>query len=121
MSGPNPRFCRYKIMTMIWRGDDFDDMLFDELDLSGLLRRLLRLSLRQLLRCDGCYNGQDGCCDGSCDCNYDPTTKARPPEKLKGQRAQEEEEKARYYGYWQLRRHLCLRFRGFRIAQIHRL
>ena len=41
-------------MTTIWRrGDDFvdiDDMLFDELDLSWLLRRLLPLSLRQLLR-----------------------------------------------------------------------
>ena len=29
---------------------DIDDMLFDELDLSWLLRRLLPLSLRQLLR-----------------------------------------------------------------------
>lgn len=33
-------------------GDDFvyiDDMLLDELDLSGLLQRLLPLSLRQLM------------------------------------------------------------------------
>jgi len=37
--------------------------------------------------CDGRYNGQDGCCH----CSYDPTTKARPPEELEGQRAQEEE------------------------------
>jgi hypothetical protein len=49
--------------------------------------------------CDGCYDshydsycnsrysGQAGCCDGS----YDSTTKAKPPEGLKGQRAQEEE------------------------------
>jgi len=79
------------------------------LDLSGLLRRLNLL--RQLVTatavttamyCDGCYdshydsycngryNGQDGCCDGCCDCSYDSTTKARPPEGLKGQRAQEE-------------------------------
>ena len=42
--------------------------------------------------CDGRYNGQDSCCD----CSYDPTTKARPPEELKGQRAQEEEAE----GYW---------------------
>jgi hypothetical protein len=40
---------------MIWEeGDDdfvdIDDMLLDKLDLSGLPRRLLRLSLRQLLR-----------------------------------------------------------------------
>ncbi|KAN0078497.1 hypothetical protein V8E54_005010 [Elaphomyces granulatus] len=76
-------------------GDDFvdiDDMLLDELDLSGLV-----------LYCDGCYdshygsycngryNDQDGCCDGCCDCGYDSTTKARPPGGLKGQRAQEEE------------------------------
>jgi len=97
-------------------GDDsveIDDMLFDELDLeeldlSGLLRRLnllrqlLRRLLRQLLRrllrhhydsyCNGRYNSQDGCCD----CSYDSTTKARPPEGLKGQRAQEEEAE----GYW---------------------
>ena len=58
--------------------------------------------------CDGCYDshydsycnsrysGQDGCCDGCCDCSYDSTTKARPPEGLKGQRAQEEEAE----GYW---------------------
>ena len=41
---------------------------------------------------NGRYNGQDGCCNG-CDCSYDynSTTKARPPEGLKGQRAQEEE------------------------------
>jgi len=46
--------------------------------------------------CNGRYNGQDGCCDGCCDCGYDSTTKARPPEGLKGQRAQEEEAE----GYW---------------------
>ncbi|KAN0068343.1 hypothetical protein V8E54_013539 [Elaphomyces granulatus] len=33
--------------------------------------------------CDGRYNGQDSCCDGNCDCSYDPTTKAGPPEELK--------------------------------------
>ena len=77
-------------------GDGFveiDDMLLDELDLeeldlSGLLRRLNLL--RQLLYCDGCYdshydsycngryNGQDSCCDGCCDCSYDSTKKAKP-------------------------------------------
>jgi hypothetical protein len=46
--------------------------------------------------CNGRYNGQDDCCDGCCDCSYDSTTKARPPEGLKGQRAQEEEAE----GYW---------------------
>ncbi|KAN0083570.1 hypothetical protein V8E54_002658 [Elaphomyces granulatus] len=46
--------------------------------------------------CNGRYNGQDGCCDGSSDCSYDSTTKARLPEGLKGQRAQEEEAE----GYW---------------------
>ena len=51
---PELVICRYRTMTTIWRrGDDFvdiGDMLFDELDLSWLLRRLLPLSLRQLLR-----------------------------------------------------------------------
>jgi hypothetical protein len=62
-------------------GDDFVDinnMLLDELDLSELLRRLLRQSH---------YDSY---------CSYDSTTKARPPEGLKGQTAQEEEAE----GYW---------------------
>ena len=45
---------------------------------------------------DGRYSGHGVCCDGCCDCSYDSTTKARPPEGLKGQRAQEEEAE----GYW---------------------
>ncbi|KAN0085425.1 hypothetical protein V8E54_001892 [Elaphomyces granulatus] len=76
------------------RGDDFveiDDMLLDELDLSGLLH--------YDSDCNGRYNGQDSCCDGRCDgccgCSYDLTTKARPPEGLKRQRPREEEAEGR--------------------------
>ena len=79
-----------------------EELDLEELDLSGLLRQLNLLHSY----CDGCYdrhydsycngryNGQDGCCDGCCDCCCDSTTKARPPEGLKGQRAQEEEAEA---------------------------
>ena len=91
-------------MTTIWRrGDDFvdiDDMLFDELDLSWLLRQLYHCHYDSY--CDGRYNGQDGCCD----CSYDPTTKTRPPEELKKRR--QKATGGGDYGYWQLRRHLCL-------------
>jgi hypothetical protein len=116
---------------------DIEDMLFDELDLeelgliSGLLRRLLRQllrrllrqSLRQLLRRPGQLlrrllrlqlrlNHEIGA--------------ARAAERTKrpgrgGRRLL----MVVVYGHWQLRRHLCLlyvhNFKGFRIAQIHRL
>ncbi|KAN0087410.1 hypothetical protein V8E54_001098 [Elaphomyces granulatus] len=78
-------------------GDDFveiDDMLLDELDLEDYCDGCYNSHYDSY--CNGRYNGQDGCCDGRCDCSYDSTTKARPPEGLKGQGAQEEEAE----GYW---------------------
>ena len=90
-------------------GDDFvniDDMLLDELDLSGVQAAIPLVAPNSTASamaateatgcydsyCDGCYNSQRPVAHGGCcDCSSDSTTKARPPEGLKGQRAQEEE------------------------------
>ena len=100
-------------------GDDFvdiDDMLLDELEvyrqqcMQLLTARLATAATTATATVatratataaaySHCHGRHDGCCDGHggcCDCSYDSTTKARPPEGLKGQRPEEEEAE----GYW---------------------
>ncbi|KAN0087207.1 hypothetical protein V8E54_000895, partial [Elaphomyces granulatus] len=71
-------------------GDDFveiDDMLLDELDLATATVELAitaTATAATTVTMTATATAATTCCDGRCDCSYDSTTKARPPEGLKG-------------------------------------